>query len=182
MHDLDEMSAAFDTSFRRRAPQLVGRTENADDASFLSRLFAECSPLAGIVPAQILATQAKLQHDSHKLQYPNAMRRIVGDAKGPFGRIIIDWSPGHATHGVDIAVLPEARSSMAGLHMLRAWLEVADHYGKSCTLDVLASNPAKVIYERLGFITGSADPLVVDAPVVTMARPAFRSLSDPISR
>jgi ribosomal protein S18 acetylase RimI-like enzyme len=98
------------------------------------------------------------------------MRRIVGVAGVRAGRIVIDWGADHISHGVDIAVLPELRSTGVGLHMLRAWLEVADHGAWTCTLDVNSNNRAALLYRRLGFreVVQGAGPEA--GPFIRMAR------------
>jgi ribosomal protein S18 acetylase RimI-like enzyme len=160
--------ALFEAAFLRRAEQLEIRSETDDDQAFLQRLFAACSPLADAMPEALLAMQARTQHQAHLAAYPGAMRRIVSEGEQPIGRIMVDWGAAAISHGVDIAVLPKARNSMAGLHMLRAWLDAADQCGFACTLEVLANNRARRIYARLGF---RADESLDDAAVVRMKRP-----------
>lgn len=153
---------AFDAAFRDHGPHLDIRPETAVDGDFLAQLFALCSPLALFVPAALLARQAAIQHASHSAQHPRAMRRIVSLGSRPIGRIVIDWRPPDHSHGVDIAVLPDDRRSGAGLHLLRAWLDVADRCKMTCRLEVERSNPARHLYARLGFapVGGKAEPIV----------------------
>jgi ribosomal protein S18 acetylase RimI-like enzyme len=158
----------FEAAFLRRAQQLAIRAETDDDQAFLQKLFAACFPLANVMPEALLAMQAHAQYQSHLTAYPGAMRRIVSEGEQPIGRIMVDWGANGLSHGVDIAVLPEARNSMAGLHLLRAWLDAADRCGFACSLEVLANNPARRIYARLGF---RADESRDDAAVVRMTRP-----------
>lgn len=74
------------------------------------------------------------------------------------------------SYGIDIAVLPEARATGAGLHMLRAWLEVTDSVGRPCRIDVVRDNPAARIYARLGFALAASDD--GQSPMAEMVRPA----------
>ncbi|HVR91342.1 MAG TPA: hypothetical protein VHG29_09655 [Novosphingobium sp.] len=161
----------FDTAFLRRAPTLGIRPETLADEQFLTELQIACSPLAALMPRAMLEFQARAQLASHCQQHPDAMRRIVFHEATPIARFTIDWNIPGGSHGVDIAVLPQARATLAGPHMLKAWLEVADRLHRSCSLDVLASNRAKLLYRRLGFVvTGEDDPA---APVLFMTRPSL---------
>lgn len=164
-----DAEAAFDASMLRRQPYVQMREEADSDASFLTQLFADCSPMAGVLPDEMLAQQAEFANGGFRAAYPDAMRRIACVEGKPVGRIMIDWDCGGQSHGVDIAVLRSARSGGLALAMLRAWLEVADHLDRPCTLEVLATNPAMRIYRRLGFgPTADADEY---QPVIDMLRP-----------
>lgn len=167
-----QVDAAFDAAMVRRCPHLPVRPESPDDRGFLIELWCACSPLAGQLPPPLLAMQAMAQIDSHRASHSTAMFRVVTSNGQPIGRIIVDWQVGGMAHGVDIAVLPSARRTHAGLHMLRAWLEVCDVFGLNARLEVLAGNPARLIYRRLGFIDVISDaPL---EPSLSMIRPAHQ--------
>jgi GNAT superfamily N-acetyltransferase len=147
-----DTDASFDAAFIRRAPTLAIRAEVATDAPFLHDLFIRCSPLRDALPREMLTRQWRLQDASHRDAYPAAMRRIVSADGRSIGRIVIDWTPNDHSQGIDLAVDPEHRATGAGLHLLRAWLEVADVLRKPCRLTVIAANPARRIYARLGFV------------------------------
>jgi ribosomal protein S18 acetylase RimI-like enzyme len=157
---------AFDAAMARRLPHVHIRAESVDDAQFLIQLFADCSPMAGVLPEPIMVQQAELANHGFWSGYPKAMKRIAYVAGEPVGRIMIDWN---TCHGVDIAVLQSARNSGVALAMLRSWLEVADSMGRICTLDVLANNPAMRIYQRLGFVP--VDQTDEYQAVIAMLRP-----------
>ncbi len=159
----------FDAAVMARCPQLSFRAETPEDTEFLRVLFVACSPLAEHLPSAMLAQQADLQDRGFRTARPLAMRRIAVRAGEPVGRIMIDWDCAGGCHGVDIAVLPGARASGVALAMLRAWLAAADQLGRVCTLEVLATNPAQVIYRRLGFRPlADGDP---NQAVIEMYRP-----------
>jgi GNAT superfamily N-acetyltransferase len=161
--------AQFDAAMLRRLPDVAMRPETENDQPFLRELFVDCSPLAAALPESMLAQQAALANGGFRAAHPFAMRRIALHAAVPVGRIMIDWDCAGRSHGVDIAVLRSARASGLALAMLRAWLEVADALGCACTLEVLATNPAMAIYQRLGFA-----PLAIAdeyQPVTDMIRP-----------
>lgn len=161
--------ARFDEAFAARAPALVCRAEQATDSAFLTGLAIACSPLAGTLPEPMLAQQAEFQHAAHNAAHPRAMRRIAMLDGCPLGRIMVTWDE-HESYGVDIAVLPDARTTGMGLHLLRAWLDVVDLLGLPARLEVRADNPAGRIYAWLGF-TPVPEPAGW-SPMVTMLRPA----------
>jgi ribosomal protein S18 acetylase RimI-like enzyme len=173
----DATSEAFDCAFRRRTTQLTIRPETAADREFLIHLFVQCSPLRERFPHLLLRQQAETQMASHRAANPQAMTRIVGNADQPIGRIAIDWDCDGVSHGVDIAVLPQYRRTGAALHMLRAWLDVADRLGRACRLEVLRDNPAKRLYARLGFRSCAEDD--PQSPVMIMQRQAAQRESKP---
>jgi ribosomal protein S18 acetylase RimI-like enzyme len=167
MIDPDAAALAFDADFIRRAPHLGIAPETPQHRPALRDLMIACSPLRDLLPEALLDVQFTSQDDSFRASRPHAMRRVVTHGDAPIARIIIDWQTPGASHGVDIAVHPDHRGSGAALAMLRAWIAVADASGLVCTLDVLANNPAKRIYQRLGFVTQPNDP---DAPYNVMVR------------
>jgi ribosomal protein S18 acetylase RimI-like enzyme len=159
----------FDSVFHHRCEFAVIRSETHDDAEFLVLLFIACAPLAAVLPEPMLRQQASIQKAGHIAEFPSAMRRIILLNGLPVARFMIDWNSTRSSHAVDLAVLPQARRSGIGLQLLRTWIEVADALHKPCTLEVLADNPARKIYDRLGFIaTRPVDP---NDPVIIMERP-----------
>ncbi len=167
---MDRLHAAFDAAMNRLLPSLEVRPERDTDRDFLFDLFVACSPLAGILPPAMLTQQAELAIRGFQAAFPDAMFRIALIDGKPVGRIAIDWNRNGAAHTVDIAVMPDFHGSGIGRAMLRAWLDVADDYGLASTLEVIADNPARRIYERLGFMpTGDMDETYA---AIKMVRPA----------
>lgn len=167
---MDHLHAAFDAAMHRLLPEAAVRPEQPEDRDFLLHLFVACSPLAGMLPAAMLTQQAELANRGFASAFPSAMFRILLLDRQPIGRIAIDWSQMGAAHCIDLAVLPDYRGSRRGIAMLQAWLTVADEHGLVGTLEVLADNPARQIYERLGFRpTGEMDETHA---VIEMVRPA----------
>lgn len=163
---LPDPSAMFDAAF---AGQSVTITQQIDDhASFITALASACAPMAGLLPPFMLEQQSAMQEAAYRHAFPAAMRRIALHRDRPVGRIIIDWTPGDHSLGVDLAVLPDARTSGAGLAMLRAWLKASDALGKPARLSVRRDNVAVRIYARLGFHATGEDAL--DSPMISMIR------------
>ena len=164
-----QLAEDFDRAFGRRAPGLMVRAETEADSGFLRDLFVRCSPLRERLAPEMLAMQWRFQDASHRDAHPLAMRRIALAEGMPVGRILVDWTLADRSQGIDIAVDPEHRSRGAGLAMLRAWVDVADAWERPCELTVLSANPARKIYERLGF--RAEQDLVDGTPLLVMIRP-----------
>lgn len=169
MADPDVAAGAFDAAFAQRAPALSAAPEIDSDRAGLRGLFAACSPLGNLLAGPLLEMQFASQDATMRATRPLAMRRVVRLSGELIARIIVDWQVPGESYGVDIAVHPDHRNSGAGLAMLRAWLAVADAQARTCSLDVIADNPARRIYERLGFSEEPSDP---DAPYRRMVRAA----------
>lgn len=168
MSDPESAVATFESAFASRAPHLGMAPEVPAHRASLCELFIACSPLVGRLPPSLFNMQFESQDASFRAARPLAMRRVITLAGQPIARIILDWQVPCASHGVDIAVHPDHRGCGAGLALLRAWLAAADGERRTCTLDVIADNPARRIYERLGFVEAQSDP---GAPYCVMVRP-----------
>ena len=159
----------YEHAVRVRNPELLLRAETPGDADFLSALFMASSPLAGLLPEPILRQQALAQQIGHRTDFPHAMRRIVALGGADIGHVVIDWSDRESCYCVDIAILPGAQRGGIGGQLLEAWTEVADRLNRSCSLQVMTDNPARRIYERMGFMPqAGTDP---HSPLVELARP-----------
>jgi len=83
--------------------------------------------------------------------YPDAERSIVLSQAEPIGRLILD-RPGGTWTLVDIALMPAWRSKGIGGALVAAILAAAATAGARVSLSVEAINPARALYERLGFV------------------------------
>ena len=171
---MPEAAELFDNAVVRRCEALQIRPETPGDAEFLIQLFIACAPLAGVLPEPLLRQQALIQQSAHRAEFPTAMRRIFLFDDTPVARFVVDWDCAGSSHAIDLAVMPAAQRAGLGSSLLLAWTEVADTLGKPSTLEVLADNPARRIYDRLGFRPSSTtDP---HSPKLEMERrPAART-------
>ena len=137
------------------APTL--RAATPDDEAFLFEVYAatrqaEFSFLA-VDEEQKLAL-IKMQYDIRRSQYdegyPQAESSIVIVGDHPVGTILINESEREIAL-VDVALLPERRNAGIGSWLLRQLLDRAVKNGKPVRLQVMKSNPALRLYERLGF-------------------------------
>lgn len=103
--------------------------------------------------------QFDAQSRHYALQRPLSLCQVIvlddgppgGPAAGhPVGRL---WVDRHADglHVLDIALLPEARGKSIGTALLRQLMAEARQLVKPLTISVEIHNPARRLYERLGF-------------------------------
>jgi ribosomal protein S18 acetylase RimI-like enzyme len=134
------------------------RPAGADDTAFLLCVYASTrrDELAGIDwgEAQMqafLEMQFRAQDRYYRQQFPGARFEIVEVGGCRAGRLCTDRS-GEAIHLIDIALLPEHRCRGLGGAILRALLAEATEAPIPVGLHVELHNPARRLYERLGFV------------------------------
>lgn len=144
------------------------RAATAADQDFLLKLFAttrsdELSALAGN-PAQarmFITMQYTAQQGSYAAAYPNAENEIILLNDRPVGRLLVDRGRAEIVL-VDIAILPEHRNAEIGSHLLRRLLQESTASAKPVRLHVVSYNPARRLYERLGFSPIGSDGIYVE--------------------
>jgi len=99
-----------------------------------------------------LRQQHEAQHSHYSLHYADAEWLIVERAGQPVGRLYLR-DPPEALHIVDISLLPQIRGQGIGGAILRDVLGQARELGKDVSIHVEKFNPARRLYERLGFET-----------------------------
>lgn len=127
------------------------------DRDFLLAVFASTrgEELAALAwgPEQsqaFLLMQFNAQQQNYDAAYPAASNSIVLLAGQPVGRMLVDRGDA-AVELVDIAVLPEYRSRGIGSALIRGLMDEAAAAQKPLDLSVYATNPARRLYDRLGF-------------------------------
>jgi len=157
------------------------RDARADDRSWLEALFidvrrAEFAPLGWpeAALASFLATQSDAQQRAYRAAHPAASVQILecdathtgggGDAR--IGQLWVDRA-GNAIEVLDISLMAAWRGHGIGGWCLAALLAQAAEQGRSVELRVLEANPARRLYQRLGFeIVGREPPyLALRKPV-----------------
>jgi ribosomal protein S18 acetylase RimI-like enzyme len=106
-----------------------------------------------------------MQYNAQRVQYdegfPDAESSIILVGDRPAGRMLVDQSEREFTL-IDIALLPEYRKSGVGTQLLQELLERAVKAQKPVRLHVLKSNPARRLYERLGFSLVNEEPMYLE--------------------
>jgi len=133
------------------------RQETPQDETFLFDLYATTRDYEMIhVPWDDLQKQlflhqqcdAQLKH--YRSHYSDADFKIVELDGKPIGRIYVHRGA-KELRLMDISLLREYRGTGIGTELTSSLLKEAEAAGKSVTLHVEYMNPAKRLYERLGF-------------------------------
>jgi GNAT superfamily N-acetyltransferase len=143
-----------------------------DDRSFLLDLYAvtraaEFSALGWSPEAlrAFLEQQYRAREAGWAVSAPDADDRVVIRDGRPIGRVVIDRQP-DGIRVVDIALAPAEQGRGIGAVVLRGIMDEADAARVPVTLHVVATNPARRLYARLGF-----EPVSGDGIHVLMERP-----------
>ncbi|HXG59603.1 MAG TPA: GNAT family N-acetyltransferase [Thermoanaerobaculia bacterium] len=133
------------------------RPETSDDEEFLYRLYASTrEPEMRIVPwtaeqkEEFLRMQFRAQTFHYRNHYSGATFAILLLDGDPVGRLYLHQQPGDLRI-MDIALVPEHRGEGIGTMLLREIMERAASAGDSVSIHVEQQNPARRLYERLGF-------------------------------
>jgi len=95
-------------------------------------------------------SQSRQQEAHYALHYPGAERLLVEAIGEPIGRIYLDTTS--EVRLMEVTLLPPWRNRGIGTHLTRIVLEYADLLRLPASLHVEPFNPAKRMYERLGFV------------------------------
>lgn len=134
------------------------RPVGPEDVEFLYQLYAstreEELSVVPWTPEQkdaFLRQQFQAQHAHWSEHYPAASFDLVLEDGEPVGRLYVDRWP-REIRVVDIALLPRHRRGGIGTALLRRVLDEGDAAGKPVSIHVEMFNPARGLYERLGFV------------------------------
>jgi GNAT superfamily N-acetyltransferase len=139
-------------------PTVAFRPIRPDDEPFLYRVYASTReeelrpvPWTAAQKEAFLRQQFQAQHAFYQEQYAGARFEIIVRDGQPIGRLYVArWD--EEIRIVDIALLPEHRGAGIGTGILRDLLAEAAAAGKPVRIHVERLNPARQLYERLGFV------------------------------
>ncbi len=144
---------------------LILREERDEDEAFLRELYGstrrdELAPVGWTAEQTdaFLRMQFDLQRAHYRRHYPDASFQIVVMNERPIGRLYVHSSP-HDVRVLDISLVPEVRAKGIGRSLLEQVFERAGGLAAPVTLHVAVDNPARLLYERLGFRIVSHDAL-----------------------
>lgn len=137
------------------------REQTEPDISFASELFiqhrwSEMLLISAITDEQrysLLKQQEKLQQKYYKEKYPASEILIIEHLGTRVGRLHIDRHTNSNWHIIDICLLPSLCGQGIGTAIFKTLIKQADQAGSPCSLYVRKDNPAKRLYQRLGFRT-----------------------------
>jgi ribosomal protein S18 acetylase RimI-like enzyme len=133
------------------------RPFRAEDQEFLFKLYAAARQAevsawgwSGAQQEAFLRMQFNAQQRSYEMTYEGTEHHIIMLDDNPVGRIMV-LRKAETALLIDIALLPEYRGRGIGGGLVRELIERCnkDHVG--VRLQVLKTNPAQRLYERLGF-------------------------------
>jgi ribosomal protein S18 acetylase RimI-like enzyme len=142
------------------ARRLSLRPAREEDTPFLRALFETSRPDAAILAAwpeavrgPFLDQQFHFQTIHYARMYPDADRLVVVAGGSAIGRMIVSRQPAEWCL-VDIALLPDWRGQGCGTALVRTVQAAACRARAACVrLTVDFQNPARRLYQRLGFVT-----------------------------
>jgi len=95
--------------------------------------------------------QFSAQDGFYREHFPDATFDVVTVDGIPAGRLYVDRRAAEIRI-IDIALLPEYRGHGIGTALLTPILDEADRTGKTVSIHVEHQNPARRLYDRLGFV------------------------------
>ncbi len=133
------------------------RPAREDDRDFLIQVYASTRadelapvPWTNEQKAAFVLQQFEAQNTHYRTHYDAPQFLVIElDGKG-IGRLYLHEWP-ERIHIMDIALLPEARNRGIGSMLLKQLQSQAREQNKCVTIYVEFYNPAKRLYERLGF-------------------------------
>jgi GNAT superfamily N-acetyltransferase len=143
-------------SFAGRADPTL-RPAGENDGEFLYRVYASTrvEELALLnwddtSKEAFLRGQFAAQSAYYQKVFPEASYDVIFVDEMPVGRLYVERGP-EAFLIIDIALLPEHRGKGIGTLLVESVLEEARSLGKPVRIHVERQNPARRLYERLGF-------------------------------
>lgn len=116
--------------------------------------------------AEFLAMQFEAQRRHYLAHYDGAAYLVVERDGQPVGRLYVH-AGSRDVRIMEVQLLPEARGQGIGTALLRHVIAAAAVRGQGTSIHVELENPARRLYERLGFV-----PIEERGPYLLMERPA----------
>ncbi len=127
------------------------------DRAFLVDLYASVrEPELAHVPwsdeakRAFVEQQFAAQDEHYRQHYPGATLDVVEVDGEPAGRLYVHRGPSDIRI-MEIALAPAFRGRGIGTGLLRTLIAEAEESGRKLSIHVEANNPARTLYERLGF-------------------------------
>ncbi len=108
-----------------------------------------------------VSMQFDAQTRHYAAYYPGAEVFIIQQGSARIGRLIVERKP-KTLLLMDIALLPEYRCQGVGTAILRDRMDEARQAHQTLLLHVETFNPARRLYERLGFQAGSENGIYLE--------------------
>ena len=141
-----------------RSPVITLRASTPDDEGFLRVVYSSTREAELAITgwsdeqkAAFCAQQFHAQDTHYRQHYPAAQFFVIEIENQPAGRLYIDRRA-QEIRVMEISLLPDFRQKGIGSHFLRELQKEAQSTSKILSIHVEAFNPAKRLYERLGFV------------------------------
>jgi ribosomal protein S18 acetylase RimI-like enzyme len=150
-----------------------------DDDTFLAELFHDVrSPEFASLPAAVAGPLLEMQHRAQLRAYaekfPTAGNQIVWIEGHRAGRLLVSHTA-EELHLVDVALLSPFRGQGVGTQLVAELCRKARAEDLPLRLSVQAGNPARRLYERMGFVSTGSDGMYIamelDAPAALEPEP-----------
>ncbi len=149
----------------RRCAGLNLRPERDGDTTFLRDLYASVRademapvPWPSELKQRFLEEQFSLQRKHYREHYEAAEFLVIEQDQRRIGRIYLH-SGESEVRLMEISLIAELRGHGVGGRLMRALLEECDAAQLPVTLHVEPHNPARRLYERLGFVAVEHGPV-----------------------
>ena len=122
--------------------------------------------------AAFVQQQFWAQHQHWQENYTDTSWDVIERGGEPVGRLYVARWPDDIRI-VDIALVPEQRGGGIGTGLIRALFAEGDASGRKVSIHVEIFNPARRLYERLGFVQAGDRGvyLLMERPPATAAAP-----------
>jgi len=144
------------------------RRATPGDTEFLARLYfdtrrREVAAWGWPQPQQemFLRMQFDAQGRSYRDAYPDAVDHIVCLDGAPIGHMLVGREHG-AFRLIDFALFEDHRNHGIGTGLLQRQMEECETADRALRLQVLHTNPAVRLYERLGFVQKDSDAMYAE--------------------
>lgn len=136
------------------------RLETAEDVPFIRRLYCdlrwqELAQVAEWTDEQkvgFLALQYEAQRQHYARAYFDGEFLVIERNGEPIGRLYLFWGNARDIRIIDIGLLSTVRNQGVGRAVLEAVFDEARATGRTVSIHVEAFNPARRLYDRLGFV------------------------------
>lgn len=133
------------------------RSVRGDDATALLGIYSSTRAhemalvdWSDVQKAAFLQMQFDAQHTHYVTRYPGASFAVIERDGRPIGRLYVHENADEIRI-VDVALLPQARGNGLGTALVGDVLAAGAASGRRVTIHVEVDNPARRLYDRLGF-------------------------------
>lgn len=130
---------------------LTYRVVGPGDSNILRSFFLFARPELAMLPPSLVDMQMRAQETGYSAAYSKLVKELINLDGDPVGYIWVDH--GEIVTLVDICVDPLHRGKGIGTAAIERLIAL----GKEVRLSVVKDNPARRLYERMGFVEESTD-------------------------